>query len=87
MKNIIPTLGKCKSEEATKDFETNAVLAYGKAVVRESIKGYVTDDDVLVDEKNDAVDRLNTKKIRGIGKKKLAREKELKQAASLYAGR
>ena len=42
---------KGKAEKATKDYEENVVLKYGKDIIRESIKGYVTDDDVLPDEK------------------------------------
>ena len=51
LKITITTTEKGKAEKATKDYEENVVLKYGKDIIRESIKGYVTDDDVLPDEK------------------------------------
>ena len=86
LKIIIPTLEKGKTEKATRDYQENEVLKYGEDIIVEAIKGYSTDNDVLPDEKKGAVDRLNTKRIRGVGKKKQLRQKELEQAASLYAG-
>ena len=62
---ITPSLEKCKAGKATKDSESNAVLKYGKDITHESTKGYVADDDVLLGGKKDALDRLNTKRIRG----------------------
>ena len=87
LKNIIPTLEKEKVEKATQDYKENAVLKYGRDIIVDSIKGYSTDNDVLPDEKKGAVDRLNTKRIRGAGKKKILREGEMEHAASIYAGK
>ena len=44
----------------------------------------MTDDDVMMDEKK--IPKVNTKNIRGVGKKKLARDKEMEVAAAMYAG-
>ena len=81
---VISTLEESDAKKGRRDYERNTILAHGKKVIGESIKGYVTDDDVLIGEK--PTSKVNTKNIRGVGKKKLARGKETKEAAPLYKG-